>query len=214
MNRKGKVVYHICKYQWRSSKKRRKDISNITETARLLGCREFEADNRELLQGDAASYVTQEATNLEGTAFFGPLWLTSAFANERRSLAVYCLCKCIHERIPSPGKVSDWLTLQLRRTSRTTLISAITVLDSKGTHGFKLVTMQLPKFAHDTHNITLALPLRKLPNSPYGVYVTRHWNWTNRPSYWMFWIGRLRGARSELARWAVSAIFEKWPFVI
>ena len=31
-------------------------------------------------------------------------------------------------------------------------------------------------------------------NSPYGVYVARHWNWMN--SYWMFWIGRLRGARS------------------
>ena len=27
-----------------------------------------------------------------------------------------------------------------------------------------------------------------------SVYVTRHWNWMN--SYWMFWIGRLRGARS------------------
>ena len=33
-------------------------------------------------------------------------------------------------------------------------------------------------------------------------------------SYWMFWIGCLRGARSELARWAVSAIYENWPFVI
>ena len=29
--------------------------------------------------------------------------------------------------------------------------------------------------------------------SRYGVYVTRHWNWMN--SYWMFWIGCLRGAR-------------------
>ena len=121
---------------------------------------------RELSQGDAASCATQEATNLDGTAFIdiGPLWLTSAFANERRSSAVYCLCTCMHVRIPSPGKVSDWLILQLRRTSRTTLISAITVLDSKGTHGFKLVTKQLPKFAHDTHNLTSALPLRKLPN--------------------------------------------------
>ena len=34
-------------------------------------------------------------------------------------------------------------------------------------------------------------------NSPYSVYVTRHWNLMN--SYWMFWIGRLCGA--------VSAIF-------
>ena len=33
--------------------------------------------------------ATQEATNLDGTAFFGPLCLTSAFANERRSSAVY-----------------------------------------------------------------------------------------------------------------------------
>ena len=49
--------------------------------------------------------------------------------------------------------------------------------------------------------------------SRYGVYGTPHcWNWMN--SYWMFWIGCLRGAHSELARWAVSAIFEKWPFVI
>ena len=40
----------------------------------------------------------------------------------------------------------------------------------------------------------------------YGVYATCHWNWMN--GYWMFWIGRLRGARSELARWAVSATFE------
>ena len=49
-------------------------------------------------------------------------------------------------------------------------------------------------------------------NSPYGVYVTCHWNWMN--SYWMLWIGRLCGSRSKLGRWAVSAIFEKLPFVI
>ena len=48
--------------------------------------------------------------------------------------------------------------------------------------------------------------------SRYGVYATRYWNWMI--SYWIFWIGCLRGARSEVARWAVSAIFEKWPFVI
>ena len=47
-------------------------------------------------------------------------------------------------------------------------------------------------------------------NSPYGVYATRHWNWMN--SYWMFWIGRVRGARSELTRWAVSAFSEILPF--
>ena len=39
-------------------------------------------------------------------------------------------------------------------------------------------------------------------NSPYGIYTTHRWNW-------MFWIGCLHGACSELARWAVSAIFEK-----
>ena len=33
-------------------------------------------------------------------------------------------------------------------------------------------------------------------------------------SFWILWIGHLRGARSELAQWAVSVIFEKWPFVI
>ena len=77
---------------------------------------------------------------------------------------IVCVHVCMHERIPSPGNVSDWLILQLRRTSRRTLISAITVLDSKGTHGFQLVTMQLPKFAHDTHNLTSALPLQKFPN--------------------------------------------------
>ena len=33
-------------------------------------------------------------------------------------------------------------------------------------------------------------------------------------SYWILWLGRLRRARSELARWAVSAIFEKWHVVI
>ena len=52
----------------------------------------------------------------------------------------------------------------------------------------------------------------KADKSPYAVYVTRHWNWMN--SYWMFRIGSLRGARWELALWAVSAIFEKLPFVI
>ena len=90
---------------------------------------------KELSQGDAASCATQEATNLDGTAFFGPLCRTSAFANERRSSAefsqlcvydvtIHTLTKtarvivCVHvmhERIPSPRKVSDWLILQLRR---------------------------------------------------------------------------------------------------
>ena len=51
-----------------------------------------------------------------------------------------------------------------------------------------------------------------IARSLYGVYVARHWNWMN--GYWIFWIGHLREARSELARWAVSAILEKLPFVI
>ena len=42
--------------------------------------------------------------------------------------------------------------------------------------------------------------------SRYGVYVTHHCNWMN--SYWMFWIGRLRAARSVSS----SAIFEKMTF--
>ena len=33
-------------------------------------------------------------------------------------------------------------------------------------------------------------------------------------SFWILWIGQLCRARSELARWAVSAILEKLPFVI
>ena len=33
--------------------------------------------------------------------------------------------------------------------------------------------------------------------SRYGVYVTHHWNWMN--SYWIFWMGCLRGlAQSSL----------------
>ena len=82
-----------------------------------------QCDISELSQGDAASCATQEATNLDGTALFGPLCITSAFANERRRLAVYnCVCTWLvmHERIPSLEKISDWLILQLRRSSRTT----------------------------------------------------------------------------------------------
>ena len=42
----------------------------------------------------------------------------------------------------------------------------------------------------------------KADNSLYGVYATRHWNWMN--SYWMFWIGCVRGARS------VSSFCDFW----
>ena len=57
----------------------------------------------------------------------------------------------MHERIPSPGKVSDWLILQLRRTSRTTLI--------EGTHGFKLVTMPTAEICtrHAQSNVGVAI---------------------------------------------------------
>ena len=33
-----------------------------------------------------------------------------------------------------------------------------------------------------------------IARTAYSVYVTRHWNLMN--SYWMFWIGHVRGARS------------------
>ena len=109
--------------------------SNFTECTSLSRSTSMwsHRGNRELSQGDAASCATQEgeATNLDGTAFFGPLCFPSAFANERRSSAEFSqLCvwrhhpyshknhTCVHvmhERIPSPRKVSDWLILQLRR---------------------------------------------------------------------------------------------------
>ena len=46
--------------------------------------------------------------------------------------------------------------------------------------------------------------------SRYGVYVTHHWNWMN--SYWMFWIGCLRG--SSLKAHSVSSFcdFRKITF--
>ena len=101
-----------------------------------------DSDNRELLQGDAASCATHEATNLDGTAFFGPLCLTSAFAmsdaaqpnfsscalRSAYDVTIHTLTKtarvivCVqmyimHERIPSPRKVSDWLILQASAAS-------------------------------------------------------------------------------------------------
>ena len=123
------------------------------------------AFSRELSQGDA----TQEATNLDGTAFFGPLCLTSAFANERRSSAetarVIVCVHAMHERIPSPRKVSDWLILQLRRgfpvhrNNSTTLFLASTVVDSRGTLGFKLVTMPTAEICtrHAQSNVDVAI---------------------------------------------------------
>ena len=39
-------------------------------------------------------------------------------------------------------------------------------------------------------------------------YIACHWNWMK--SYWMFWIGGLRGG----SQWEVSVNFEKLPFAI
>ena len=48
------------------------------------------------------------------------------------------------------------------------LILPITILNSKGTHGFKLITVPTAEIcsrhADSTHNLTSALPLRKLPH--------------------------------------------------
>ena len=61
------------------------------------------------------------------------------------------------------------------------------------------------KFSKITETACLSGWEFEADNGLYGIYVARHWNW-------MFWIGRLRGACSELARWAVSAIFDKITF--
>ena len=91
------------------------------------------SDIRELSQGDAARCATQEATNLDGILHSSACCALQALSRmSDAASAVYCRIHVMHERIPSPGKVSDWLILQLRRTSRTTFISAITVLDSMG----------------------------------------------------------------------------------
>ena len=50
------------------------------------------------------------------------------------------------------------------------------------------------KFSKITETARLSGWEFEADNSPYSVYATRHWNWMN--SYWMLWIGRLRGARS------------------
>ena len=50
------------------------------------------------------------------------------------------------------------------------------------------------QFSKITENACLSGWEFEADNSPYDVYATRHWNWMN--SYWMFWIGRVRGARS------------------
>ena len=65
--------------------------------------------NRELSQGDAASYATQEATNLDGTVPY------KRFRNWATQLSRVIVCvHVMRERIPSPRKVSDWQILQLR----------------------------------------------------------------------------------------------------
>ena len=78
-------------------------------------------------------------------------------------LAVYWLVY-MHAWMNTLAREGLWLAHQLAAwTSRTTLISAITVLDSKGTHGFELVTMHLPKFAHDTYNLLTSALSAKAP---------------------------------------------------
>ena len=49
------------------------------------------------------------------------------------------------------------------------------------------------KFSKITETACLSGWEFEADKSGYGIYVTRHWTWMN--SYWMFWIGRLRGAR-------------------
>ena len=86
---------------------------------------------RELSQGDAASCATQEATNLDGTAFFGPCDL-QALSQLSRVLFVY-----MHAWTNILAREGLWL-------ANPSAISAITILDSKGMHGFKLVYVTMP----------------------------------------------------------------------
>ena len=62
------------------------------------------------------------------------------------------------------------------------------------TQKFKCDEIARGKFSTITESACLAGWKLEADNSLYGVYATRHWNWMN--SYWMFWIGLLREARS------------------
>ena len=135
---------------------------------------------RELSQGDTASCATQEATNLDGTAFFGPSCLTSAFANERRSSAKFsqlcvwrhhpyshknrtcnCLCTC-NAWTDTLAKEGLWLAnpSAVSRLPVRPYFLATTIVDSRGTQCFKLVTMPTAKictrFAQSNVNIAIA----------------------------------------------------------
>ena len=61
-------------------------------------------------------------------------------------------------------------------------------------NGVKCSEIERGQFSKITETACLSGWEFEADNSPYGVYATRHWNWVN--SYWMFWIGRLCGARS------------------
>ena len=100
---------------------------------------------------------------------------------------------------------TDWVNLSLISTSKKTKV----YFKWRGDKCDEIARGQLKKI---TETACLSGWEFKADKSRYGVYVTRHWYWMN--SYWMFWIGCLRGARSKLARWAVSVIFQNWPFVI
>ena len=65
----------------------------------------------------------------------------------------------MHERIPSPRKVSDWLILSYVGASSTTLFLPTTVVDSRGTQGFKLVTMPNAEICtrHAQSNVGVAI---------------------------------------------------------
>ena len=60
--------------------------------------------------------------------------------------------------------------------------------------GDKCDDMARGQFSKITETARLSGWEFEVDKSRYCVYVTRYWNWMN--SYWMFWIGCLRGARS------------------
>ena len=59
----------------------------------------------------------------------------------------------MHERIPSPEKVSDWLILQLRRTSRTNLIFGAYRSGFEGYAGFQVRNYANCRNLHTTRTI-------------------------------------------------------------
>ena len=129
---------------------------------------------------------------------------------------------------PPPVRLCSWIFVSKRNVS--ILIIIMTIVRNIFTNGMIFVSMAAILFwrpfwiSGQNCNgllIKLSLVYKNLPLYQFSPLflkmnnrhvllhqsaplVTRHWNWMN--SYWMFWIGCLRRARSELARWAVSAI--------